>query len=202
MRAFIFSLDSFVAFTIALIAIYSLIFFSSIPSSYYYLLTQGHFMTRDVLMALSTTECTSVYSFCSVSGSVLDGIVSSTGTARDGLIQGTIGEMIPSEFGYALEMSDNEGQSWYAVYDTRIDEPDGPHTGQGIKLLVSSQVMTFGYGDIFGKKESSKYAYRSCGGSEYDILITCGNDTLRTPEERGEIVPKIDTVLVRFTVFI
>lgn len=199
MRAFIFSLDAFVAFMVALIAIYSLIFFSSIPSSYYYLLTQGHYLTRDILLALSTTECNpGVYS-CAVTGSLLDSIVAEDNEVlRNNLIQSTIGDMVPDEFGYMLEVSGNEGESWSEIYDTR-DIQGEEHKGKGKKMFVSSQVMTFGYRGELGKQDFSKYGYLTCSG---DILITCGEDALLEPEQRGDAVPDIETVLLKFTVFI
>ena len=121
MRAFIFSLDAFVAFTLALIAIYSLIFFSSVPSSYYYLLTQGHYLSRDVLMALSTTTCTDDYGIdCTNSkGTLLENIISEEDeNLQDALIVNTIGEMIPEQFGYSVDMSEDEGKNWTLLYDT------------------------------------------------------------------------------------
>ncbi len=165
MRAFIFSLDAFIAFTLALVAIYSLIFFSSVPSSYYYLLTQGHYLTRDVLMSLSTTPCSDSYGICSSSGSLLDSIVSEDNVNfQKNLIQNTVGEMVPDQFGYRMEVSSNNGGSWVVVYDT-ANEPADEHAKRSKKLTVSSQVISFGYSGKVNKLNESPYNYLSCGGA-------------------------------------
>ena len=167
MRAFIFSLDAFVAFTLALVAIYSLIFFSSVPSSYYYLLTQGHYLTRDTLLSLSTTTCTDDYGVCVADGSVLDNIVSQDNTAfQKNMIQNTVGDMIPDQFGYRMEVStvNSTGSlgSWELLYDTAL-EPGETHANQSKKLSVSSQVITFGYSAKVHKMGHSPYNYLTCG---------------------------------------
>lgn len=193
MRAFIFSLDAFVAFTLALLAIYSLIFFSSIPSAYYYLLTQAHYLSRDTLLAVSTTACGADYGSCAAHGSVLENIVAQDNIPlRTEMIRSTVGVMIPPQFGYALEMSDDEGSNWELLYDT-ADYPlaEDEHAKSASKLTVSSQVITFGFGDKVFKLETSPYRYDSCngdgimggedvfaGGSGWDTvdfgIITCG----------------------------
>jgi hypothetical protein len=201
MRAFIFSLDAFVAFTLALVAIYSLIFFSSVPSSYYQLMTQGHFLARDILYVLSTSECNLDFGRCEVTGSILDNIVSdSTSQARkEELIRQTAGDMIPAQFGYVFEVSDDQGNTWSEVYDTR-DEAGDNHAGQQHKLLVTSQLMTFGYTSHESIETESPYWYTSCGlGGE---IITCGEGLNVDPSGAGPQIPQIDARLVRVSIFI
>lgn len=164
MRAFIFSLDAFVAFTLALVAIYSLIFFSSVPSAYYYLLTQGHYLSRDVLLSLSTTACSDNYGECMATGSLLDNIVAQDNPAHQAnLIQNTVGVMVPKQFGYVMEMSDDRGQNWTLLYDT-AGVPADEHAKKSKKLAVATQVMTFGYGGKVFKLLNSPYQYTSCQG--------------------------------------
>ncbi len=196
MRAFIFSLDAFVAFTLALVAIYSLIFFSSVPSSYYYLLTQGHYLTRDTLLSLSTTACAEDYGVCVADGSVLDNIVSQDNTAfQKNMIQNTVGDMIPDQFGYRMEVStvNSTGSlgAWELLYDTAL-EPGETHANQSKKLSVSSQVITFGYSAKVYKMGHSPYNYLTCGfaagdgggttasGDDWSDwgIITCGTVTI------------------------
>jgi hypothetical protein len=197
MRAFIFSLDAFVAFTLALIAIYSLIFFSSVPSSYYYTLTQAHFLARDVVVALSTTDCTTDYGACPVTGSLLDNIVHGEGEQQRELIKDTVGHMIPNQFGYSFETSEDNGEHWGSLYDTRTSsDSDEEHAGSGKKLTVSSQMITFGYSAEVYTANESIYRYNSCGG---DWIITCDE---AYPPAGVELVPEVETILVRITVFI
>ncbi len=227
MRAFIFSLDAFVAFTLALVAIYSLIFFSSVPSSYYYLLTQGHYLTRDILLSMSTSECTDDYGTCGLDGSVLDAIVSQADPDHQkNLIRNTVGEMVPNQFGYRLEVSEDEGENWAVVYDT-ADHNDDKHAKLSKKLSVSSQVISFGYSGKVSKMPYSPYNYLSCTGDGYGDgdgigtgfddwgLITCGELFSLGGEEKllgnlhpsevlgvSDLVPSTDAKVVRFTVYI
>jgi hypothetical protein len=168
MRAFIFSLDSFVAFTLALVAIYSLIFFSSVPSAYYYLLTQGHYLSRDVLMSLSTTACSDEYGECGATGSLLDNIVAQEVPAyRTNLIRNTVGDMVPKQFGYVIEVSDDRGDTWAVLYNTGGSSPEeqaDDHAKFSKKLAVATQVMTFGYSGKVRKLQTSPYRYDSCRG--------------------------------------
>lgn len=210
MRAFIFSLDAFVAFTLALVAIYSLIFFSSVPSAYYYLLTQGHYLSRDILLSLTTTACTDSYGECAAEGSLLDSLVAQDDPAhRTDLIRGTVGPMVPKQFGYLVEMSSDRGDTWELLYDTQNASAFGVHgelhANKSKKLAVATQVMTFGYGAKVYKLQNSPYRYLSCsgegvmgesgagagggavsGGETVDFgIITCGTYTNRIDNGDG-----------------
>lgn len=204
MRAFIFSLDAFVAFTLALIAIYSLIFFSSIPSSYYYLLTQGHFLSRDVLMALSTTTCVeSSYDCISPGTSLLDNLASDKWgdpSLRNDLVQRTVGKMIPTQFGYTLESIDSQGAK--PVYDTATVAGDS-HAKVSKKLSISAEVMTFGYSAAYTKPSVSTYRYLSCNaGNANAPLITCGTSGNSNPSDTGALVPSANVKVMKLTIFI
>lgn len=215
MRAFIFSLDAFVAFTLALIAIYSLIFFSSIPSSYYYLLTQGHFLSSDVLMALSTTACgISTYNCVSPGASLLDNLASdkwgSDASLRNNLVQRTVGRMIPVQFGYTLQSVDNNGAAT-TIYDTAADDALLPtaqqHATVSKKLSISAEVMTFGYSGAYTKPSASIYNYLSCNanGAGLGGMITCspnGNGNTNPSSVNGDLVPMANVKVVKLTIFI
>lgn len=201
MRAFIFSLDAFVAFTLALVAIYSLIFFSSIPSSYYYLLTQGHYLARDVLFSISTADCVHPPLTCDdPEASILDNIVFGTTTSfRKTLINNTIGEAIPSQFGYRVEVqSIDDKKTWSQLYDTG-DEPGDTHAKKMRKLSVSSVVPVFEYLSA-EQKDINPYIYMSCMGDGSDTLITCS--TPQHDADSNTIVPKLGVKLLRLTIFI
>ncbi|MBD3210330.1 hypothetical protein GF318_03025 [Candidatus Micrarchaeota archaeon] len=233
MRAFIFSLDAFVAFTLALVAIYSLIFFSSVPSSYYYLLTQGHFLTRDVLMSLSTAPCTDDYgvSCTNYEGTLLENIASEDEEAvAEALVKNTVGEMIPEQFGYAVELSRDHGSTWDLVYDTAGGGGSEEHAKEARKLTVSSQVIAFDYAGDVNRLKVSPYNYLSCGALAYGSpqeaeeagyvdfgLITCGmwymyvegdivpvvrGNTHPSEMLGGDLVPSSDVSIVKLTVYI
>ncbi|MBI5224038.1 hypothetical protein HY990_06490 [Candidatus Micrarchaeota archaeon] len=215
MRAFIFSLDAFIAFSLALIAIYSLIFFSSIPTSYYYLLTQGHYLSRDTLLALSSTPCTTAFSECgSYSGSVLDKIALND-ISSPSLVRNTIGRMVPNQFGYTVELSESGGRSWNRVYSTSetisLSAPE-LHAPVKKKLSVSSQVISFGYSGRLAKAAPNPFSYLSCHGASGvglgdGNLITCSLNLNNPPGSGGssvggDLVPTPYVRLVRLTIFI
>lgn len=203
MRAFVFSLDAFVAFILALVAVYSLIFFSSVPSAYYFLLTQAHYLSRDALMAVSTTDCAAMGSgLCS--GTVLDMIISEqVPDARADLVRRSIGNIIPTQFGYTLELSQDNGASWDTAYDTQTAAND-KHANKVKKLKISTQVVNFGLMGTSTLQRESPYAYASCHGSQggNPLLITCGDYNLLDPNAGGDALPKPEARLVKLTVFI
>lgn len=212
MKSFVFSLDAFVAFTLALIAIYSLIFFSSIPSSYYYLMTQGHFLTRDVLLTLSTTDCTADYNCPSNSEgwTVLDKVASSySDTNKDELFQNHVDKMIPGQFGYAFEFSTDNGNSWSTIYDTRLKRTNNRPSSDK-KMKVSALVPVFKYISAPPKRDANPFRYLSCGGQQnldpnkQPYLISCGNVLQTEPKGigGGDFIPNADSRIVRLTVFI
>jgi len=209
MRAFVFSLDAFVAFILALVAVYSLIFFSSVPSGYYYLLTQAHYLSRDALMTVSTTQyedwsgCIS----CPVTGSVLDYILyESSADVRKDTIHHTIGKIVPDQFGYVLEYRDNETDDWHAIYDTRdpaLRVPYDEHATDISKVKVSSEIVNFGYQGAVMKEDESPYKYRTCGSGNPDaVIVTCGEFNMIEPGGEEGLVPSPDVKIVRLVVFI
>jgi hypothetical protein len=202
MRAFIFSLDAFVAFTLALVAIYSLIFFSSIPSSYYFLLTQAHYLARDILYTISTSDCISPL-YCSEmeKTSVLDAIVfMQSESLRKSLVDDSIGKSIPNQFGYTLETSEDDGKTWSYIYDTKsatLRDVDDKHATEKKKLSVSSQVPVFVYAGA-AEKDINPYLYTTCMDDETNFVITC-DEYLPDPDK---IVPPAGVKLLRLTIFI
>ena len=208
MRAFIFSLDAFVAFTLALIAIYSLIFFSSIPSSYYYLLTQGHFLSRDTLLTMSTTFCNLDYGCENYAGSHLIDYLVTNSRDQKSFVQKTIGTMIPNHFGYSVEYADGSNLNrWISIYDTSTEQSD-THAKTSKRISVSSQIPVFRYSAPLKKTSISPFRYLTCNGDSTitadGVLITCGED-LNKPKNQvlgQDVVPSTDVKVVRLTVFI
>ncbi len=207
MRAFIFSLDSFVAFTLALVAIYTLIFFSAIPSSYYYLLTQGHYLAKDSLYSLSTSDCVASSSKFSCSlkrSSLLDNIAfMQDETYRKMDIMNSIGEAVPNQFGYVLEVSQDNGATWASLYNTSSETGDS-HAKTKRKLSVSSQVVVFKNPDDLLKNEPDPFMYETCNAGKTGPVLTCSNSPSNPPTGPGgaDYVPSPSFRLVRLTIFI
>lgn len=163
-RAFIFSLDAFVAFSISLIAIYALIFFSATPSAYYTTLSQAHYLAKDTLTSLALTKCTEKPCGPGDSDiSLLDFIAFRSPQPSD--ISAILNEMIPEQFGYRIEVGN--GETWEVVYDTANDpDPANKHAKDVKKLSVTSYGIAFQFEQstkttVYG---SNPYGYMSCDG--------------------------------------
>ena len=186
----------------------SLIFFSSIPSSYYYLLTQAHYLARDTLHSLSTSDCTG--SLCvDFNGSVMDGIVFGDRDAMNNTIVNSVGVSIPPQFGYVMELSNDSGKSWSVLYDTGHPDSDDHqnHTKSSKRLSVSSQVIVFDYSAKITKDSPNPFFYWSCngGGGGSAELLTCSNLPKNDYGAGGgalDLVPSTGIRLVRLTIFI
>lgn len=204
MRAFVFSLDAFVAFILALVAVYTLIFFSSVPSAYYFILTQAHYLSRDALLAAAQTDCSAIISG-SCSGSVLDNVLEQQSTITSTFVKNSIGASIPVQFGYRLEKKSVEGGGWEVIYDTATATGNDLHAKTMKKLQVSTSIVNIGLVSERAKERAKEdpYVYNTCGAgvTVEPRLITCGDSDLLPPQEEGIVVPTKATI-VRLTVFI
>ena len=162
MRAFIFSMDAFVAFTLALIAIYSLIFFSSVPSGYYATLSQAHSLATDTLEALTLASCDSEFADlpqCNEDKVNLLEYLIYRSTDKSGDISFLLDDQIPEAFNYRLEVQEDEG--WQTIYDS-AGKPNRPPS-QARKLSLSAYALAFQY-DQFVPAVKNPYSYRTCKG--------------------------------------
>ena len=186
-RGFIFSLDAFISFTLAIAAIYSLIFFSSIPSSYYYVLTQGHYLTHDVLLASSTTKCTSAvpaFLCANREGSLLENIAFSAGAGNRRIIENSLALMIPEQFGFIVEIGKDSGSgsvfgsdlSFTKLYDRSTDSSEGEIraglSSRPRRFSVSSESVVFGFPSTPNLPANSPYRYNTCGAGGAEIVGT------------------------------
>ncbi|MDD5336851.1 MAG: hypothetical protein PHS02_00015 [Candidatus ainarchaeum sp.] len=146
-RAFIFSLDAFVAFSLILVVLHALIFLAAVPSSYYGALMQANYLARDTLLSLTVAQANRVAGPDMAAEppgvSLLDYVIAHP--APD-VIQRRVGDLIPIQYGYRLEICkpDIGEASCSAVYDTAAN-PDDPHNKVYNKLQVSSNSIYFGY---------------------------------------------------------
>ena len=95
-KAFVFSLDSFIAFTLTVAALYTLVFFSTVPSAYYAGLMQANYLAKDTLLSLATTSYGSDQTYLDYIVGQLDG-----GNQQPARVY--IGALVPPQFGYKLE---------------------------------------------------------------------------------------------------
>ena len=157
-KAFVFSLDSFVAFTLTVAALYTLVFFSTVPSAYYASLMQANYLAKDTLLALATTSYDSDQTY-------LDKIVYDLDKRGDMVSARLyIGAMIPQQYGYKLQVWDEDAGDWNTLYDTNKDfDRDSLNNGEYRKLKATSQ-------SVFlivkpGNPGESPYGYITCHGA-------------------------------------
>jgi hypothetical protein len=188
-----------------LVAVYSLIFFSSVPSAYYFLLTQAHYLSKDALLTASTASCDLDFDPQCL-GSQMDQILLETASgAQLDEIDNSFGKMIPNQFGYALETK-AEGD-WQVLYDTRNASArmqDDEHATISKKLEVATEMVNFVFEDDKQKEKrtTNPYIYNTCdgGAGQEGRLITCGGLDLN-PNSLIE-PPQTDSKLVRLRIFI
>lgn len=183
-RAFVFSLDSFVAFTLTVAAIYTLVFFSTVPSAYYSSLMQANFLAKDTLLSLATTSYDGGQTY-------LDYIVGSL-PADPQPARLYIGALIPDQFGYKLESWNNNTGSWDVLYDTATDgSEENTHNRNYYKLKAASQSVYLILNPARNPGESP-YGYITCSGN-YTVCDL-------PPYDHG-MIGSASLQLVRFTVY-
>jgi hypothetical protein len=142
--------------------------------------------------------------------SLLDNIVFMQNEGdRKSNIMNSIGDAVPKQFGYVLEVSQDNGATWATLYDTSSAADD--HAKVKRKLSVSSQVVAFKNPDDLVKDEPNPCVYRTCnagkGPGNGGPVLTCSNSPLNPPtggagESAGDYVPTPGFRLVRLTIFI
>jgi hypothetical protein len=197
-KAFVFSLDSFVAFSIAIVIIYSLIYFSSIPYGYYGTLMQAHYLAKDTLVALSETQ-----NFEQPEVSELGYVVSqrkdeggAPPSSSQFAAKQAIGPLIPEQFGYKVEIQQQGTDTWDLIYDTKDGGADEHHDKTYDKVQASSQIVAIGYHTFATGEEvgyaKNPYGYMTCKGD----LTQCGTGaTVSNPHDSTIMA------LVRLTVY-
>jgi hypothetical protein len=194
-KAFIFSLDSFVAFVLTVAALYSLLFFSTVPSAYYSSLMQANYLAKDTLLTLATTTVGADATHCPDSlvgetylSCILSGPDDDSPDVNEEAARNYIGSegpegiyapsaLVPAQFGYKLEyMHFNEDElgdidfydgEWVELYNT-ADDPQSANKKEYNKLKAAAHALYFGHEDGPEGADENPLHYMSCGG-EYTI---------------------------------
>lgn len=111
-RAFVFSLDAFVAFSLILISIQSLLIITSVPKGYYPALLQAEFLAKDTLQAVSLAKDSANQSLL---GSSSANIVGGLSPASQ-LTQAT-DSLIPPSYSYAYYFYNASSAKWILLYN-------------------------------------------------------------------------------------
>lgn len=194
-KAFIFSIDAFVAFTLVVVVIHSLVFLAALPSSYYGAMMQANYYARDTLNALVAANASRVLGDGDFSGiSLLDYILM---TRDEDTVRAYIGSNIPNQYGYRLELWDSGSKLWTGIYDTK-EHMDDPHNKLYHKLSVSSHSIFFGYSDLTGRDPSgTPYCYMTCNPTGYNGNCPTHCDPPKSRYDEGNAT----LGLVRLTVY-
>jgi hypothetical protein len=159
-QAFIFSLDAFVAFTLIMLTINSLIASVSMPRGYYASLEQAYDSAKDTMQSLSkTTDSPSNPSY-------LEQIASSSGSAGP-LIRRTADKMIPQQFGYRFEKYYLGQRTTNILYDSAWAPPADARNHTYTKLKVSYDTLVTSYG-VHPNPGASPWCYLHCGDGSCD----------------------------------
>jgi hypothetical protein len=158
-QAFIFSLDAFVAFTLIMLTINSLIVSISMPRGYYGSLEQAYDSAKDTMQSLArTTNDPS-------QGSYLEQIANSG--APGSLILRTAEKTIPQQFGYRFEKYYLGSHTTSIIYDSStyssLNNPRyKSHSYTKLKVSYDSLLTSYAIDPIRGQ---SPWCYLHCGGN-------------------------------------
>ncbi|MFH0927151.1 MAG: hypothetical protein V1822_01080 [Candidatus Micrarchaeota archaeon] len=118
-RGFVFSLDSFVAFSLILIALQSIVVVSSAPSGYYHSLAQANFLAQDTLQVLSNVKYNNGQG--GLFGDAAAAGLNSQPRAAEKLILAT-NDLIPQPYSYAYDYYSFEDEKWHMIYNASKEE--------------------------------------------------------------------------------
>lgn len=163
-RAFVFSLDAFVAFSLVLIAIQSMLVLSSMPRGYYPGLLQAELLAKDTLQSLSLARLSASQS---VLGAASEDVL--RGRRNTALIEAT-DRLIPPPYSYAYYYYNFSNKQWIKLYNASEDSLSGDiHYGVRYRRVqASAQTLMMGYA-----------APLVAGGSPYCNVVCRGFDRTR-----------------------
>lgn len=184
-KAFIFSIDAFVALTIMLIIIQSVVLISAVPSSYYGGLMQANYLARDTLGMLANANATAVLpaaaSETAAKFSMLDYVIGNKGDQAT--FRSFVGAAIPDQYGYSMDMWNPSTSEWTNLYNTSGDtDPANTHSKLYHKLRAVAYAFYFGY-TAPRDPGHNPYTYRSCSGGN----STCAAPTSSYVAGEGEL---------------
>jgi hypothetical protein len=162
---FVFSLDAFVAFSLIIIAIQTIVIASSIPSGYYPALLQAQFLAKDTLNAISTTKISDNWqtALAQASRKIANG---QPLQPSDAIIE-ISNKIIAPPYSYAYSFYDLKQKKWIVVYNasnlsyTTSDDPRINITFK--RVAASSQMFVFEY-SIDPVRPESPYCNVMCKG--------------------------------------
>ena len=197
---FVFSLDAFVAFTLSMISISLLLFTIGTPKPYYPSLQQATELSHDALRALAASSPGGQTTY-------LEYAISGRGSiSRSEAMNKVAGGIIPSGFGYTLQVYNFSSSSWATIYDSYSDPTSG-RAGKTFTKLQASSTLFSSFYDVDPIRGESPYCYASCKGyngtnsdGSQSHAATCSVTPCETPTS-GFLPGQNAVRLVRLTVY-
>jgi len=156
-RGFVFSIDAFVAFSLALVALYSLVFFSAVPYNYYPALMQAHNYAKDTLFSLSKMPSPEEIESGEYSSALAFLVFPKNTNGNGDMAEQYLDSIISQEYGYILEAQYESGKDWHEVVST-LDKK------KYNKLKAVGYTVLLGF-DEEGNQENP-YGYITCSGTK------------------------------------
>ncbi len=160
-KAFVFSLDAFMALSLILVMLHSLVYLASIPSTYYTNFMQVRYLSQDILYTLfnlNAYEFTHLDSF--KNRTLLDYVIYEDDPE---VYQEYIGSLIPYQFGYRIIKYVPRLDKYEVLYDS-TNNPNDPHAKVYHKLMSTSYLLFYSYKEERrGWKSYYHYMTCSCG---------------------------------------
>jgi len=165
-RAFVFSLDSFVAFSLILLSIQSMLVISSIPSGYSRSLLQAQYLAKDTLQTLSTLPSNKPQQTL-LDFTIEQGLRSSSLHSSDQVIT-TTNSLIPYPYSYAYHFYHPQTKSWIELYNASKDNPetDIHYNVTYWRVQAPAHMLVVGYSDA-PKKGDSPFCNVVCKGYDF-----------------------------------
>ncbi|MBS3069786.1 hypothetical protein J4441_05465 [Candidatus Micrarchaeota archaeon] len=183
-KAFVFSMDAFVALMLILLAINSAITLSSVPKGYYASLEQAHDLAKDTLLSMRATAFSWELSY-------LDALVGGGANARLA-IASSAEKAIPMQFGYRFDRFNANTLQWEEIYDSSTDSPrSSPRYGREQKKLSASYRLFVSSYDVPLNRGVSPYCYISCSGADFPISSPPEDEI--GEEEQGGLFPSANS---------
>ncbi|MDE1798045.1 MAG: hypothetical protein KGH63_01405 [Candidatus Micrarchaeota archaeon] len=144
---FVFSLDAFVAFSLILIAIQSLLIISSTPRGYYRALNQADYLAQDTLQTLTVAQDLSAPSQTYMD-SVSQAIASGSTLSHSSSAVKAADTLIPQPYSYAFLYYNTSNQKWVTLYNASADSLNAQHYGVPFhRVQAAAQMLVMGYSD-------------------------------------------------------
>jgi hypothetical protein len=158
-QGFVFSLDAFVAFSLILIAIQSIVIVSSSPAGYYPSLLQAQFLAKDTLHTVSVTRLDSGQSVLADAS----GPISRGSLLRSDRIIEVSDKIIQPPYSYTYSYYDLEKQAWTLVYNASADPSDPRSNITYRRVAASAEQLMLEYSTAPVRPESP-YCNVMCRG--------------------------------------